>query len=599
MKQTTDDEIWEQRIDAGNKYHEKWEQLFKCRILEEYYEGFQWAEQSGQYVINKIYENIQIKLDEFIPIFPRFTISPKPGNSDFDMDTAVLGAQLKQDVLNTLISNNKFHYQAEIKAAYKDHYFRFGVYEVGYSADWILNPNAKRALTDRDTDKNKQYQRDNKSVREPDLLPIQERVYFKHIPARTFRIFGMDHKYLDQCDSFGYYEYVHKDDLLAIKKIRNREKIIAASTSVMSEKDTGMETTRTQDLHLVKIWHIWDNKAGERLILLDDPCITIFVKSLDRQNVFDYRPDSRTQNVGFYPVPPVFHWISAQDELNETREQLKKHRKRFTRKFQVMEGQIDEVELDKFESGVDGELIKVKRENAISPIADAPLGSALNTAIQTSALDMNEIAGISANDRQIADRTTATESNIINQRANVRQVAERDRVAVWICSGGREALLIARDKFVLGVWAEITTDSKETLLSEIQENRTAYQFVTSEDLKDGYDFKIEIDLSALSVAAQTEEKQHFLEFLAVVTQYPAIAMSPTLVREAAFRVGYRNEKVIKEMQKMALLQQAGAQAQIPGLQPGGNQNAQGITSQQTPNSMEQIRQQMSKQVGVQ
>ena len=598
MKQTTDDQIWDERITAGNKYHEKWETLFKCPHLEDYYEGMQWAEQTDQYVINKIYENIQIKLDEFIPTFPKFTLGPKPGNSDFDMDTAVLSSQLKQDVLNTLISNDNHFYQSEIKAAYKDHFFRFGVYEVGYAAEWILNPHADKALLNTDTDKDANV-RNVKTRKEPELLPIQERVYFKHIPAKTFRVFGMDHKYLAQCDSFGYYEYVHKEDLLGIKKLLNRQKIVAAGTTVGKKNETGYESSEAQGLNLVKIWHIWDNKAKERLIILDDPITTIYVKAYTRQCVFDYRPDTRVRVSGFYPIPPVFNWLSSQNELNETREQLKKHRRRFTRKFQIIEGMIDDVELEKFESGDDGSLVKVKRENAISPIADAPIGIALNTSIATSAADLNEISGISANDRQIADRTTATESNIIAQRANVRQVAERDRVTKWLCSGGREILLIVRDKFILGVWAELTTDSKETLLGEVQQSQPAYKFVTSEDLKDGYDFRIDIDVSSMSVSAQTEAKQSFMEFLAIIAQYPAIAMSPTLVREAAFRVGYRNEKVIKEMQKMALLQQAGAQAGVQGLQNGGNQNAQGITAQQTPNSMEQVRQQIQAQPGVQ
>lgn len=597
-KQTTSDEIWENRISAGEKYFEAWETLFKCKLLAEYYEGFQWAEQTDQYVINKIFENIQIKLDEFIPTFPKFELTPKPGSSDFDLDTAVLATQLKQDVLNTIISNDKIHYQAEIKASYKDHYFYFGLYEVGYSADWILNPNAAKGLTNKDSDKNARFTTKVKYVVQPELLPISERVYFKYIPAKSFRVFGMDHPQLSRCDSYGYYEYVHKEDLLVLKKLLNRDKIETASATVYSKNEQGQRSNDMQDINIVKIWHIWDNKAKERLIILDDPCVTIFVKKLERQNIFDYRPDLRVTVDSFYPVPPVFHWLSSQNELNETRQQLKKHRRRFNRQHQVAEGQIDQGEIDKFEEGIDGALIMVKREGAISPILNAPLDSSNAQATVTSSSDLNEISGISSNDRQIADRTTATESNIINQRANVRQVAERDRVAYWICQGGREVLLLARDKFILGIWAEITTDNKETLLSEIQQNKTAYQFVTSEDLKDGFDFKIDIDVSSMSVSAKQEEKQSFMEFLAIVAQYPAIAMSPTLVREAALRVGYRNEKVIKEMQKMALLQQAGVQSQVPGLQPG-NPNAQGITAQQTPNSMEQIRQQIGKQVGVQ
>ena len=107
----------------------------------------------------------------------------------------------------------------------------------------------------------------------------------------------------------------------------------------------------------------------------------------------------------------------------------------------------------------------------------------------------------------------------------------------------------------LGVWARLTTTNKEDLFQEVQENKPAYQWVTSEDLNDGYDFRIILDVTSLSADSQQVEKQKFMEFLALTTQFPQIAMSPTLIREAAYRVGYRNEKVIKEMQKMALLHQ--------------------------------------------
>ena len=44
-KQTVEDTLWGTRINAANKYYEQWESLFKCKILEEYYEGQQWKSQ--------------------------------------------------------------------------------------------------------------------------------------------------------------------------------------------------------------------------------------------------------------------------------------------------------------------------------------------------------------------------------------------------------------------------------------------------------------------------------------------------------------------------------------------------------------------------
>lgn len=318
--------------------------------------------------------------------------------------------------------------------------------------------------------------------------------------------------------------------------------------------------------------------------------------------LFDFRPDRRVSDEGFYPIPPVYHWLSPQDEINETREGLRKHRRRFIRKFQVNENGITDEEIQKWEEGDDGTLIKTQGQgNGIQPILDAPLDNAIKDAITTSADDLNQISGTSAEVRGVADRTTATQANIITQKASVRENADRDKMANWLIRIGRETLLTVREKFVLGVWAKLTTTNKEELGQEVQENLPAYKWVTSEDLNDGYDFRIILDVTSLSADSQQVEKQKFMEFMALVTQFPQIAMSPILIREAAYRVGYRNEKAIKEMQKMALLHQLSVMQQAGGggqgvAAAGGNPAAQQITANQTPPQIEQTRNQIAQQL---
>jgi Mg2+ and Co2+ transporter CorA len=483
----------------------------------------------------------------------------------------------------------------EIQAVYKDSFFRFGVIEVGYAANWILNPNAQRPLLN--TDKDKEYTTKPKSVGEPQELPVQERIYFKHIPARCFRVGGIDHRYLHRVTWCGYYEYVDKNDLLAIRSVMNRSKIEecvgTSSLEYSNERGENEEQVNAKGDY-VKIWHIWHNKAKLRLIVLDEGP-TIFQRPFDRLNLIEYRPDKRVKNEGFYPIPPVYHWISPQDEINETREQMRKHRRRFNRKFQVMEGMVDDEEIEKFENGDDGALVKVKQINAISAIQDAPLGQSLDKAIMTSDDDMNKISGTTSAQRATADRTTATEAQQIGFQSSIRTDAERSRIARFLIAIGRETLLVVRDKFTLGVWVKLTADNPGSMMQEYQTHKPVYDFVTSEDLNDGYDFRIQIDVTTLSASGQEDEKKHFLEFLAVVTQYPQVAMSPKLIREAAYRVGYRNEAIIKEMQDMALLQKL---AQMHGIQQAqqGLQTSQQLMAAKTPNDIEQIRQGMQGQL---
>lgn len=565
-KQIIENNIWKDRIDSANRYYTQWESLFKCKILEQYYEGIMWKSQRelgyNPYVINKFFENIAIKIAEFMPTVPVYQVSPKPANSQFDLESAIESTQLKQDTLNTLVQNDKAHFAEEMEMAYKDSFTRFGMIEVGYSADWILNPNAGKPLLNKNTDR---YLGGKPTVKEePEELPVNERVYVKHIGAARFRVGGIDHKYLNRCTWCGYYDFVDRDDLLAMKGLMNKDKLETAK-AVYPDPDIETNDRNTENFKgkALKIWHIWDLRAMVQLLILDSPVLTVFQRRFKRLPLFDYRPDRRILTEGFYPIPPSFNWLSPQDEINETREMLRAHRRRFVRKFQVLEGAMDDEELEKFETGPDGAVVKVKRTDALVPIQNADLGNALTEAIQTSGDDLDRIAGVSQEDRGLPDRTTATQAQIVQNRGAIREQKEQMRIVNWMGNIGREILLTTRDKFVLGVYAHLNSqEGAGNFFGEVQEQKETYKWVTSEDLDDGVDFRINVDVTSLSATASMAEKQKFLEFISTLTQFPMIAFSPTLVQEAAFRIGYRNMKAIKEFQKMALLMQMGKLQQL-------------------------------------
>lgn len=604
------DKVWRSRLDLANRYYKEWSGMFKCDILEKYYEGHQWRSQENlnynPYVINKVFETVEIKISEFIPTFPKFLVESIPSAQSFDFESAANAAQLKQDVLNTLISNPHSHFVDEIELAYRDAFFRFGIVEVGYDADWILNPNVPKPLTKSQTDLTVSGTQRSKIVKKPEQVPANERIYFKRVNPAHFRVGGSDHRYLSRCGWVGYYEYVYKEDVLAMKNLLNRNKIeIAQSVENEPNLESSSRNTSNFASGLIKIWHLWDLRSIMRIVLLDSPCVTIFQRGFKRLNLFDYRPIKRAIVDGFYPIPAVFHWLSPQDEINETREMLRAHRRRFVRKFQAVEGTVDVEEIEKFETGADGAIIIVKRENAITPIDNADLGNALAEAVQTSADDLNRISGTSDQERGISDRGTATEANIIQNRGAVRENKERDRSSQWLAEIGRETLLTARDKFTIGIWIKDTQPEGQHFLGTVSTTPESYKWVASEQLEnDQYDYKITVDLVSMSAAAQEDEKKHFLEFLSVLNQFPMIAFSPILVAETAYRCGYRNMKVIREFQKMALLQemarmnQLNAAANPPNVslpQPGGNQPSQ-IVQAMTPPTGPAIQKQLGAQL---
>src|SRR5690349_882997 len=107
---------WETRIRRANKDYQEWENRFRCKVLEDYYEGKQWSiigytgftgVRQEPYYVNLIYSTIKTKAANLLLSYPEYKISPKPGNSDWNQEYAMLSAQIKQDALNTVVSNDR------------------------------------------------------------------------------------------------------------------------------------------------------------------------------------------------------------------------------------------------------------------------------------------------------------------------------------------------------------------------------------------------------------------------------------------------------------------------------------------------------------
>src|SRR6267142_1038777 len=114
---------WSARIDAANKYYQEWSNLYKCEMLERYYRGFQWR------------QNVDINV-------------------------------YKPYTLNLVFATIK------IKLAALDSFFRFGIVETGYAADW-QNPKKKDFIVNDEND----------TVEDSLEVPIDERLYWKRIRA--------------------------------------------------------------------------------------------------------------------------------------------------------------------------------------------------------------------------------------------------------------------------------------------------------------------------------------------------------------------------------------------------------------------------------
>jgi hypothetical protein len=580
-------ERWINRWTAAERVYEGWAHRFKVPVLYQYYEGFQHLieqdENNRAYVVNLIYSTIEQKLPNLLFDEPSFTLRPHPYGTTYNFDQAVNLTQTKEDALNYITQREEFGFGDKHELAILDAFFGFGVIETRYSKERIYNPNLNSENNN----------------------PLED-LYCKQIPFDTFRVSANANWDLSVGKWWGYYEYVPYDQLTKyIKEGKitkppfntdsDGEVNDFAAQHLVDGKVIVGENNSIPPANAIKILHIEDFETGCRLILCPDNAELgdrlLEVEDFETSAFSILRFGKRRR--GWYPLPPVFQWLNPQDEINDIRQAQKIHRKRFSRKYAIMENSIDPEEQNKFMYGPDGTAFKVKRpaSEAIQSVQDAPLDTANQQSMQVSYGDMDRVSGSTSNITPAPDRETATGASITDQRASIREAKEVTRVAQFLCSFGRNTLRALRE-VPSTFW--IPQRVPEGLIGELKNNNTKWTKVDKSIFK-VEDYDIDVKVSSISPVYQQEDKKSFLEFLAVLTQYEILSISPALLREAAYRIGYKNSSVLNEFQQLAQLamlgkiQQAKAALAPPqqGPQPGQLPAAQ--TGMSTPPSLENIR----------
>lgn len=610
-----------QKIDLADQYHKEWSDKFKCKVLEEYYEGFQHklvgSEISGlisPYTLNLVYATIQTKLANMILNAPQFETQAKPRFSDWDAESAYASANLKQDAINTIIENPNISFVDNVKLSALDYFFWFSVMEIGYAADW-QNPNMPPPVMKSDLDSEIDPNKDK--VVETFDLPLEESVFFKRIHPERFRVSLADSPMLRHCSWCGYYSYFYREVLENTKGISFTEaseelrqnpqfspeyqgpsRIVRSGAKEEKEEAELQYLIKNQEV--LKMWTIWNNKTKKKCLVYHDTASVCWEDFFDYIPLATNRANYRTR--GWYPIPPVWYWLSPQNEINEACEQMRNIRRRFKRKYKYIKGKIEVSELEKLGSDVDGEAIAMKDLAALDTIQNTEIGISIKASLSQGHADFNLVTGTSQ--VRESDRETATKSKIISLKEQVRENVERQNFDSFVCEAGRLGLVVMSERLTLPMWIKYTTDPSEDLGGEVNDKGPIFRLIDSTKLDDGYDFTVKLRVIDGSDTQMEAEMQKFVAFLSIVNQFPQIAMDPLLIREAAYKTNYRNEKVIKRMQQMAQLvimgQMAAAQKSIGGGQTssaGNNKNAsKSAIANSNPNPTNEINQQMFQQV---
>lgn len=243
MARTADKERvknWQKRIDSADKVYKKWEETYRCQTLENYYLGHQWANQTSdlsqqKYVINLCFPSVEIKIPSLLFYRPQVRIEPRPAKTDDPNTNADQRASLLRDTLNTFLDDRSVKFKSQTTLALKEAFPRYGMIEVGYTADFIDNPNAKKPLLHEDGSEMKVG---NDPVMNPDRMISRESLFVKRIPSKQFRVSIQGKNELNENDWVGYYEWHHPEDLKKSIRYKNTTTLKATASITQEFSDS-------------------------------------------------------------------------------------------------------------------------------------------------------------------------------------------------------------------------------------------------------------------------------------------------------------------------------------------------------------------------
>lgn len=552
---------WKSNIEAGWRVKRAWMNRFSIEKLYQFYEGYQWqpdtTDQDRPFVVNMIFASIETKLPGLLFQNPTFALRPKPISDNWDFDAEVKTCQDREDGLNFVCSRAEFGLVDKHELCVLDAFFGFGVIEVDHSKDRLGNPYINKG------DKN----------------PLNN-LYCKQIPFDHFLVSANANWDLSEGKWWGYYEFVPRERMTEYKGITLEDPAwniedgdFAAGFNENGKIIIDNPWDEYVPKHHFKVYHIWDFEEGKKISFCESG--KMLGDKILKVTDFDYCPISvlrfGKRRKGWYPLPPVFNWISPQEEINDIRQAQRIHRKRFTRKYTI-QGEVDEEEIEKLLYGPDGTIIKTKPGQTLAAIQDAPLDNSNTQSLAVSYDDFNRVSGTGSELQGPSDRETATAAGIKAKRSQIRDSKDQMRVATFLNEFARNTLRAIRKtggKF----WA--ATSVGEHLMGELKNvNKQWKQIPASIFGRDDYD--IDVNVSSISPVYAQQDKTAFMEFLAVITQYEILAFSPALLREAAYRVGYRNSTVLNQFQQLAQLAALGRQLQLKGQVQAMNAQLNGI-----------------------
>lgn len=586
-------EKWESRIKDGKLVQEEWIKTFRIADLDKYYEGHQrpanWQEDDW-ITVNILFANMKTQMDALYARAPQFVV--RPTSTRLPAHPEVTKALEQQGLIRQSVANYLFkekQYKREIKKSLLDAFIAFGVTKTFYEPYLEANPDKGKPFLDGNQLPAINRETGEELIQPAELLVSENFEVSRRNPLNiifdpwadsreTLMWVAEEVEYtieeIEDNELFSNTDGIVPTDVLTASigdQVKKREKERKHGTEVVKNKGWGFagdEKGKQQVVTCYEIYDLVENKIiviahGHDTELREDDTPAGIEGHPYKFLSFIERRDSP------YPIPEIWNQLGVQDEYNVTRNQTLLHRKRYSRKYIVEEGAMEEDELSKLEEPYDGMVVKKKQGmKSPEPIIDASLDQAVYFDTAQLKKDFMDIAG-SAGEGDIANIEKATVAALVDKRAEARTSGKQGEVEDFITD-------IAEDVIML-IDAELTIPMAVAIVGPAGQQ---WQPIGPGDIKTLHsEYSFEIIPGSMSPKNLDVERGQWLQFVQAVTLTPQIGMSEHLIRKTAEYFRITDETMIQELmtvlQAIMKQQQEGGQVGRPGVasQPG---NSEGV-----------------------
>lgn len=566
--------VWDERISRAVKRREDWADDMSVQKARDFFEGKQniqgWPENEW-ITINKIYSHLMAQLPILYSIDPYFYVKLK---KSYNPDPEIIAqyeanAHIRQANLNYKKGELKLKEKARL--CIQDAHFAYGVMKVRFSAGAAKNPQAGQPI--KDEEGNEIKDENGEVLIQPDTLPVNKKYVLSRVHPDNF-IFDEDAEELSDTWKFCA-ERIKMKRSDAEKDGRFKQKVIRdMQPQKIDDKKKGLVSAATQlfkgtpqnnaNNDILVFWEVYDLAKMEWFIIGEGA--KDYVKDPDglppgvEEHPYSFLRFTM-KNKSPYPIPPLSQGIAPQNEYNLSRSRILRHRKRFNRKYEVLEqGLIDpDIGLSQLESGEDGTYIRVQQFGVVHPIQDAPLDMQTYTELSLLNNDLVEVLGTPDNARSIASADSATEASLMDKRLEVREGDRLSAVIDFIIDIARK----------LDQLAEVHMEKDEAVRisgpqGEFWETVKADAY---EEIDGEYEYSVNVGASQPRLP--DIERAQWTAFMSqVVIPMPHILTAPNFLKRMAEMYHIEDEAALKELQELGKKIMSG---QMP---PPGNTGVQ-------------------------